>query len=89
MTFGSAIEALKSGARVTREGWNGSGMWLALMPGVVIPEGMVNGRTKKFVPTGDLPCQAYIAMRTAAGQWQPGWAPSQADMLADDWRVVE
>ena len=89
MTFGSAIEALKSGARVAREGWNGKGMWLALMPGVVIPEGMVNGRTKKFVPTGDLPCQAYIAMWTAAGQWQPGWTPSQADMLADDWRVVE
>ncbi len=94
MTFGSAIEALKSGARVAREGWDGKGMWLALMPGMVIPEGMVNGRTKKFVPTGDLPCQPYIALWTAAGQWQPGqwqpgWLASQADMLADDWRVVE
>jgi hypothetical protein len=30
MTFGAAIEALKQGRRVARNGWNGKGMWLAL-----------------------------------------------------------
>ncbi len=30
MDFGGAIVALKSGERVTRAGWNGKGMWLAL-----------------------------------------------------------
>lgn len=30
MNFGEAIEALKRGDRVSREGWNGKGMWLAL-----------------------------------------------------------
>ena len=30
MDFGHAITALKAGARVTREGWNGKGMWLEL-----------------------------------------------------------
>ena len=30
MNFGQALEALKNGDRVTREGWNGKGMWLAL-----------------------------------------------------------
>jgi hypothetical protein len=30
MDFGKAIEALKSGLCVSREGWNGKGMWLAL-----------------------------------------------------------
>lgn len=30
MNFGQAIEAMKTGAKVTREGWNGKGMWLAL-----------------------------------------------------------
>jgi hypothetical protein len=30
MNFGQAIEAMKAGAKVTREGWNGKGMWLAL-----------------------------------------------------------
>jgi hypothetical protein len=30
MTFGQAIELLKQGVKVAREGWNGKGMWLAL-----------------------------------------------------------
>ncbi|MFL6116748.1 MAG: DUF2829 domain-containing protein [Catenulispora sp.] len=30
MDFGMALEALKDHKRVTREGWNGKGMWLEL-----------------------------------------------------------
>ncbi len=30
MNFGTAVEALKLGKRVTRPGWNGKGMWLGL-----------------------------------------------------------
>jgi hypothetical protein len=30
MNFGQAIEALKQGKKVSRSGWNGKGMWLAL-----------------------------------------------------------
>lgn len=30
MNFGEAIEGLKQGRRVSREGWNGKGMWLEL-----------------------------------------------------------
>jgi hypothetical protein len=30
MTFGQAVELLKSGALVARLGWNGEGMWLGL-----------------------------------------------------------
>ncbi len=88
MNFGEAILALKAGQRVARSGWNGKSMWLAYMPDVVIPEGMVNGRTKKFVPTGDLRVGGYVVMWTAAGVWQPGWLASQADMLSDDWEVL-
>lgn len=88
MDFGEAIKTLKNGERVRRGGWNGKGMWLALMPEFVVPEAMVNVRTKKHVPAGDLPCGAYIVMWTAQGVWQPGWLASQADMLSDDWEVV-
>lgn len=87
-TFGIALECLKSGGRITRAGWNGKNMWLCLMTSVVIPEGIVNGRTRKFVPTGDLSVGAYIVLFTAQGIWQPGWVPSQADMLAEDWYVL-
>ncbi len=30
MNFGSAIESLRDGMRVSRSGWNGKGMWLKL-----------------------------------------------------------
>lgn len=88
MDFGQAIKALKDGKRVARGGWNGKGMWLCYMPPVTIPEGIVNGRAKAFVPTGDLNVGGYIVMMTAQGVWQPGWLASQADMLAEDWIEV-
>lgn len=34
MTFGIALELLKKGVKVAREGWNGKGMWLR----IVIPD---------------------------------------------------
>lgn len=89
MTFGEAIEAAKANNKVARKGWNGKGMFIAYMPGVTIPEGLVNGRTKTFVPTGDLQVLPYFAMKTADGKWLPGWLASQTDMLATDWEVVE
>lgn len=33
MDFGMAVAALKLGKRVARAGWNGKGMWLALVDG--------------------------------------------------------
>lgn len=30
MNFGQALESLKQGKHVTREGWNGADQWLAL-----------------------------------------------------------
>jgi hypothetical protein len=30
MTFGEAIEEMRRGWHVTRSGWNGKGMWIAL-----------------------------------------------------------
>lgn len=97
MTFGHAIEALKKGLRVARQGWNGKGMWLAYMSGMTLPpyntqgtDRKVNDRTAKFIgedtPLETLP---YIAMWTADKKWLPGWLASQTDMLAEDWMIVE
>ncbi len=87
--IGWAIGKLKDGKRVRREGWNGKGMWLALMPETKIPAGMVNDRTRLHVAEGDLHVGGYIVMWTAQGVWQPGWLASQADLLSDDWELVE
>lgn len=97
MNFGQAIEHLKQGKKVAREGWNGKGMWIVLMPSLYLPSfntqapgAKVNDRTAKHIgKDAPLDSQPYIAMWTAAKQWQPGWLCSQADMLSDDWVVVE
>lgn len=96
MNFGQALEALKDGKKVAREGWNGKGMWIALMPALYLPpyntqgtERKVNDRTAKHIGEDKpLDSQPYIAMWTAKEQWQPGWLASQADMLAEDWTVL-
>jgi hypothetical protein len=56
---------------------------------MIVPESKVNTRTKTHVPKGDLNAGGYVAMMTTRGLWQPGWAPSQADLFAEDWERAE
>lgn len=96
MNFGQAIEELKQGNIVARRSWNDDGVWIVLMPELYLPPyntqdtmRKVNDRTAKHIGEDKpLDSQPYIAMWTAAEQWQPGWLASQADMLAEDWVVV-
>jgi len=76
LSFGLAIEALKKGLKVCREGWNGKGMWLSIIHA---------GNAMHL----SYPMQDCIGMKTANELMQPGWLASQADMLADDWTIVE
>lgn len=95
--FGWALNHLQDGRKVRRMGWNGAGMWIVLMPGLRLPPyssqepgAKVNDRTAKHIGEDTpLDSQPYIAMWTAAQQWQPGWLASQADLLADDWELAE
>lgn len=88
MDFGQAVERLKSGQRVARAGWNAKGQWVCFMAPTTIPEGLVNDRTRKYVPSGDLCVGGYFVLWTAQSVWQPGWVASTSDTLADDWEVV-
>ena len=87
MNFGLAIEAAKKGAKITRRGWNGKGMFL-----YYVPEGRYPARTDAAksiaAEDGKVDYGAYIAMKTVQGNVVP-WLASQTDMLADDWEVVE
>lgn len=96
MNFGDALEALKQGKKLQRAGWNGKGMWIVLMPALYLPPASseltprVNERTARHIGQDTpLDSQPYLVMWTASQQWQPGWLASQADMLAEDWQVVE
>lgn len=87
MDFGNAIRALKDGKKVAREGWNGKGMFLFLVPGSTFK---VNRAPLLGVyPEGtEINYHSHIDMKTAQGYVLP-WLASQADMLSEDWEVVE
>lgn len=91
-SFGWAIEALKSGHRVARQGWNGKNMWLSYSPGSesLPAANFWSTANREYAESQGgsakvLPC---ITMKTATGEILMGWLASQSDMLADDYYIV-
>lgn len=83
--FGTALHLMELGERVQREGWNGKGMFVYIVPAASYPA----QRNAKGVLVGDypddmVPYSAYIALKTASGEVVP-WTISQSDALATDW----
>lgn len=74
--FEIALMYLKDRKKVARTGWNGKGMYVTL-----IPAG--NAMFQHY------PMQDCVGMKTADCKMQPGWVPSQADILAEDWQLIE
>lgn len=89
MTYGEALCALKNGARVAREGWNGKGMWVILVPGRTLTSTEPNSFYDKCGFKDGVTILPHIDMKTAQGDMCVGWTASQADQLADDWFTVE
>jgi len=92
MNFSQALEALKNDNRVTRTGWNGKDMWIALggTPVTLDAEKFWNRHSRAHAEAngGTAIVDPYIIMKTAQGSIQMGWLASQADLLAEDWEVV-
>lgn len=90
MKFGDAIAAMTQfKSKVTRRAWKNQDKFVILIRGseefaypnssycdadIVSPEGRVR----------ILPC---YAIKTATGEMQPGWTPTQEDMVAEDWEI--
>ena len=78
MDFGKALENLKNGHRVCREGWNGKGMWILLQ--------RPDENSKMTNP------YIYIEYPVGHAAYPNGsrvpWLASQTDMMADDWCVL-
>ena len=87
MNFGEVLAALRDGKRVARAGWNGKGMFLFLVPGSTF---MVNREPLLSIMGEGTQVQyhAHIDMKTAQGYVVP-WLASQADLLSEDWEVVD
>lgn len=89
MTFGDAVEALKSGRAVSRKGWNGKGMYLYMVAaGRYNPVSMAAHVIASEQADGKVPYLPYIAMKTVTDDVVP-WLASQTDVLAEDWELAE
>lgn len=77
-TFSKALDLIKAGQRVTRQGWNGNGMWLMLIP-------KSHWETTRGLEMLDgLP---WVGIKTVDDKFVP-WLPSQTDLFADDWMIA-
>lgn len=78
---------------VQRAGWNGKGMFIYKTIGNTVSKDFIPKfaslptSVKEFLTSKgtDVIFQSSITMYTAAGDMQPGWLASQADILAEDW----
>lgn len=85
MSFGLAVEAMKTGFRVSRAGWNGKGMYLFVIQGsndIAKLHGYGFGEMLNEPTFRDA-----IFMLTVDNQLVP-WTASQSDVLANDWSTV-
>lgn len=84
LTFGLAIEAAKKRKRIARKGWNGKNQYVELAKAISYegPDGAVVNAEHSAIGN-----QALAFVGTSGVQM--GWLASQADMLADDWVIVE
>ena len=84
MNFGEAIIAVKEGKKIQREGWNGKNQYIELATCISykntlgeivnVNHNAIGNNALAFVGTSGV---------------QLGWLASQADMLAEDWKIVE
>ena len=91
--FGEAIEALKQGKRVAREGWNGKNMFLFLLPAGTVPTRAIHDPALQEVIESEVGKDTFealgsIRMFTADKKILTGWLASQTDMLSEDWIIL-
>lgn len=84
MDFGKAIQLLKEGKRVQRQGWNGKNQYIELATNISYK----NAQGEIVNAEHDAIGNRAIAFVGTSGV-QLGWLASQADMLAEDWKLVE
>lgn len=74
MNFSQAFKEAENGNGIQREDWNGKGL--------IVRAQFPDENSKMGVP------YLYIDAHALGGKNAP-WVPSQTDMFAKDWRVVE
>lgn len=78
MDFGKAIQLVKEGKKVQREGWNGKNQYIELATSISYTN------TEGKIINAEHNAIAFVGTSGV----QLGWLASQADMLAEDWKVL-
>jgi hypothetical protein len=87
MNFGEALDAMKTGKKVARLGWNGADMFLYLVPGSTFK--VNRAPLDEIYPEGtEITYRPHMDLKTADGSIAT-WSPSGSDALAEDWITVE
>ena len=84
LSFGKAIELLKTGYQLQREGWNGTDQYIELATCISYK----NTEGEIINAEHDAIGNKAIAFVGTSGV-QLGWLASQADMLAEDWKIAK
>ena len=84
LSFGLAIEAAKMGKKIARAGWNGKNQYVELAYCISYKNNAAEVINVNHCNIGN---KALAFVGTSGVQM--GWLASQADMLADDWQIVE
>ncbi len=102
LTFGQAIEAVKQGKLIAREGWNGKGMFVFQRPADELDPVFITDKVKSlpqaykdtlknvtFSEGEKIKFTAYLCMKAADNSVVNGWLASQTDMLSSDWCILD
>lgn len=97
MNFGQAIEALKEGKCIQRQGWNGKGLFVVKqipckLEGLVIekiqslPDSAKEIlKSREGIPTLSYTNQLLIIHPDGCAD---SWVPSVSDIFAEDWIII-
>ena len=84
MEYGKAIQLLKEGKKVQRQGRNGKNQYIELATNISYKN--ANGEIIN-VDHNQMGNKAIAFVGTSGVQL--GWLASQADMLSEDWKLVD
>lgn len=102
LNYGQALEAVQKGKRAARKGWNGKGMFIFERPSDTLKVGFIVEKIKSipqsvkdffnsmdFSDEIEVKFCSYLCLYTADGSIANGWLPSQTDMSATDWCILD
>lgn len=97
MDFSEALKNLKAGKKMTRKGWNGNivsfdpNMYVWLEPACKLPrlDAMSENLKSAFGRNCSIEKLGTFIMKTRDNKLMAGWLATGADLLAEDWIVVD